>query len=504
MNQILNIFRKDTRRFWPEIVLSVIVVFAFVLVYPNEWRIFHDRNVQERMSIMLAALGLLMVTGWWLLIARAVHAESLVGDQQFWITRPYEWKKLLAAKVLFLAAWIGVPILLAESLLLVEAGFHPLAYMPGLLFNLLLFSTSFLLPMYALATVTSNFARLTMTVLGVLILYIGYMFLVNGIPHGYTADNPYTNYILSPLLFAGCATAIALQYATRRVWVSRGLLIALPILMAVSVAAYRRQSLVDRAYPQPGATAAAPLIIASMPSAAFPVQSRTWEGEDYIDMPVQYSGVAEGTAVFVDDFKFSITAADGSQWSSPWQAFRERNLPGTQHAEQQELHLMIDPALYERFRAAPVTLRITFAVSRYQSDTVTKMAYPVGDAAVPGIGYCSPEYGNNMLCRAALRPRLTHVTVLWSHAACPDAQTSAVSTAEGDAWLEPSGTVFTLGSVGTTRMFFRRYNEDSDYSHWHICPGSPLTLTQYHLLERTQASMTLTNFVLPANVVPAS
>ncbi|MGD0887816.1 MAG: hypothetical protein ABR889_01080 [Acidobacteriaceae bacterium] len=503
MNQILNIFRKDTRRFWPEIALSVIAVFAFALVFPNEWRVFHDQSVQERMSIMLAVLGILMVTGWWLLIARAVHAESLVGDQQFWITRPYEWKKLLAAKALFLAAWIGVPYLLAQLLLLAEAGFHPLAYMPGLLFNLLLFSTSFLLPMVALAAVTSNFARLTMTVLGVLIVFSGYMFLINGIPHGYTSTNPYTNTVLVPLLLAGCAAAIGLQYATRRVWVSRGLLIALPILMAVSVAAYRRQSLVDRAYPAPSAAAAVPLIIASMPNAAHPVEARSWEGEDYIDLPVQYGGVAEGTAVFADDFKFSITAADGSQWSSPWQSIQERTV---NNAHSSGLSLMIDPALYERFKTAPVTLRITFAVSRYQSDTVTKMAFTAGDAAIPGIGFCASEYSSTMICRAALRgPRLTHVTMLWSHGACPDAQTSPVSTAEDDAWLGPGGINIAPGSVWTMRMFFfHRSNEDSDYSHWHICPGSPLTLTQYNLLERTQASMTLTNFVLPANVVPTS
>jgi hypothetical protein len=113
------------------------------------------------------------------------------------------------------AAWIGVPYLLAESLLLVEAGFHPLAYMPGLLFNLLMVSTSFLPPVYALAAVTSNFARLTMTVLGVLIVITGYTYLVNGIPHGYTSANPYTNYVLYPLLIAGCAAAIGMQYATR-------------------------------------------------------------------------------------------------------------------------------------------------------------------------------------------------------------------------------------------------------------------------------------------------
>ena len=503
MTQILNIFRKDTRRFWPEIMLSVIVVFAFALVFPNEWRIFHDRSVQNRMSIMLAALGILMVTGWWLLIARSVHAESLVGDQQFWITRPYEWKKLLAAKVLFLAAWIGVPYLLAQLLLLAEAGFHPLAYMPGLLFNLLLVSVGFLLPMFALAAVTSNFARLTMTVLGCLILFIGYMFLVYGIPHSYTSANPYTNAVLFPLLFVGCAAAIGLQYAMRRVWVSRGLLIVVTILLAVSVAAYRMQSLVDRAYPQPSAGSTAPVSITHIPSNSRPDEARSWEGEDYIDLPVQYSGVAEGTAVFAEDFKFSITAADGSQWISPWQHTQERNLNDVHYSM---LSLMIRPELYERFKRTPVTLRITLAVSRYQSDTVTKMAFPAGDVAIPGIGFCSSEYSNTLLCRAVLQgPRLTHYTVLWSHAACSDAQPSPGSTVEGDAWIEPaSRTNFVLGSVWTLRSFFFRDFEGSNYAHWHVCPGSPLTLTQYHLLERTQTSMTLTNFVLPANVVPTS
>jgi hypothetical protein len=502
MTQILNIFRKDTRRFWPEIALSVIAIFAFALVYPNEWRVFQDRDIQQRMTLMLLALGILMVTGWWLLIARVVQAESLVGDQQFWITRPYEWKKLLAAKVLFLTAWIGVPYLLAQMLLLAEAGFHPLAYVPGLLFTLLLFSMGYLLPMYALAAVTSNFARLTMTVLGVLIVLTGYTYLLNGIPHGYTSANPYTNYVLGPLVFAGCAAAIGLQYATRRVWVSRGLLIALPILMAMSEAAYRRQSLVDRAYPMPSAAATAPLNIVSMPNAANPVEARTWEGEDYLDLPVQYSGVAEGTAVFVDDFKFSITSADGSQWSSPWQAIQERNLPGVHHAG---LHLMIGPELYERFKTGPVTLRITFAVSRYHSDTVTKMAFPAGDEAIPGIGFCSTDLSNTLICRAAQQPRLTHYTVVWSHGACSDAQTSPVSTVESDSWIEPpSRTNSVLGPVWVWRSFFYRDFEGSDYAHWHVCPGSPLTMTQYHLLERTQTSMTLTNFQLPANVVPQS
>ena len=71
MKQVLNIFRKDTRQYWLEIALSVTVVFAFALVCPNQWRVFHDPSVQSRMTVIVVALGILMVTGWWLLIARA-------------------------------------------------------------------------------------------------------------------------------------------------------------------------------------------------------------------------------------------------------------------------------------------------------------------------------------------------------------------------------------------------------------------------------------------------
>ena len=461
MTQILNIFRKDTRRFWPEIALSVIAIFAFALVYPNEWRVFQDRDIQQRMTLMLLALGILMVTGWWLLIARVVQAESLVGDQQFWITRPYEWKKLLAAKVLFLTAWIGVPYLLAQMLLLAEAGFHPLAYVPGLLFTLLLFSMGYLLPMYALAAVTSNFARLTMTVLGVLIVLTGYTYLLNGIPHGYTSANPYTNYDW----FAGVRGMRGGDWAAIRDAKSMG--VARAADSAANPDGDERGCLSQAiaggpAYPMPSAAATAPLNIVSMPNAANPVEARTWEGEDYLDLPVQYSGVAEGTAVFVDDFKFSITSADGSQWSSPWQAIQERNLPGVHHAG---LHLMIGPELYERFKTGPVTLRITFAVSRYHSDTVTKMAFPAGDEAIPGIGFCSTDLSNTLICRAAQQPRLTHYTVVWSHGACSDAQTSPVSTVESDSWIEPpSRTNSVSGPVWVWRSFFYRDFEGSDYA----------------------------------------
>jgi hypothetical protein len=40
MNQILHIFKKDTRHFWPEILTSLAITAAFALVYPMRWHLF--------------------------------------------------------------------------------------------------------------------------------------------------------------------------------------------------------------------------------------------------------------------------------------------------------------------------------------------------------------------------------------------------------------------------------------------------------------------------------
>jgi hypothetical protein len=498
MNQILNIFRKDTRRFWPEILLSVVITFAFAFSAPNQWKVFHFPSDRQRMQTIVVALAFLMVTGWWLLIARVVHEETLVGDRQFWITRPYEWQKLLAAKVLFAVAWIGVPFLLSQSLMLAEAGYSPLGCVPGMLLCGLLMSTVFLLPLFSVAAVTQNFARLTLTLLASLVVFVGYDFLMNQFPSGTTSANPYANRLLYPLLFCGCALAITLQYATRRAWVSRGLLLVLPFLLVASVGAYSRQSLVDRAYPQPAAASIAPISIAHDPDKHYPDNARSYQGQDDLDILVRYSGVAEGYAVVTDDLKFTLTAADGSQWTSPWQRTHARVSPSGTGSW---LTLQISPAVYDRFKSGPVTLHITFALDRYQADSVATMPYPAREQAVPGVGICASDgSSDNLLCRSPSEPRFTHVNVMWSNDPCSGSPTSPGDTRPGEGWYEPGNRDFVLTSVWPSRLFLS--GDYYDNSHWHVCPGSPLTVTQYHLVDRTQAGFTLTTFVLPAYVQP--
>jgi len=509
MNQVLHIFKKDTRRFWPEIVISQAVMFAFALMDSNDWKVFHDPAMRNRTQNFIAILVVLMVASWWLLIARVVHAETLVGDRQFWITRPYEWPKLLAAKLLFVAAWFGVPYLLAQSMLLAEAGFHPLAFVPGLLYPVLIVGMVFLLPVFSLAAVTSTFARLVLTVLGAFIVMWTFLYWFTT-AHEYAATNPYKNVFFFPLLLGGCALAIGVQYATRRVWVTRGLLLAVSVLLALSWTANGRQSLVDKAYPSLAPGSAAPVSISlsrsttgpmMSPTAEDPVQTRSSEGQDYMSLPLKFTGVADGYAVFTDDLKFTLTAGDGTAWTSPWQITRDRIVPGT---HQPRIELTIPPEVYDRFKARPVTLGVDFAMSRYQAGTVARMAFPAGDVAVPGIGFCAVQSWEvtALQCRSAIdQPPLTYVAATWWKSPCEEGAPPAELVHEGYSWLEPQTMDFSLTSVRTPFMWFRSMgSQDGPAKEWRICPGTPLTLTQYRLVDRTRTELTLPGFVLPAKV----
>ena len=44
MNQIVHIFRKDTRHCWPEIVLSLAITAALVCIYPLRWLALPGRD----------------------------------------------------------------------------------------------------------------------------------------------------------------------------------------------------------------------------------------------------------------------------------------------------------------------------------------------------------------------------------------------------------------------------------------------------------------------------
>jgi hypothetical protein len=239
MKQILHIFAKDTRRFWPEIliVLSLVVTYVSIDSYLFAFNSqFRSSGIEAggKLPKLLPLLIAFIHFAWILLVCRVIHAERLVGDTQFWITRPYEWKKLIAAKLLFVVAFVYLPVLAGFFILRAESG-TPLH--AGVATNILggigdVFSyiTVLVLSAAAIATVTSNIARMMGGILFACII----MTIVSVIPLEMRPDSVPGHLsvgVCFALFYLLCSAAILLQYARRKTRLSVALLIAIPVLI---------------------------------------------------------------------------------------------------------------------------------------------------------------------------------------------------------------------------------------------------------------------------------
>lgn len=159
MNVIAHIFRKDVRHLrWLLAAWFVMVILQTGLLASGvaAWR--NDAALQVAMSI----LGMLVpMLKWVLLIVLVpllIQDEPLTGHTAFWFTRPIGRADLLKSKARFLAWLIVLPPVLAEFSTLVYYRVAPgdLAIaLPEMLWEAVIG----LLPVVALAAVTSNFAR---------------------------------------------------------------------------------------------------------------------------------------------------------------------------------------------------------------------------------------------------------------------------------------------------------------------------------------------------------
>jgi hypothetical protein len=170
-SQIAHIFRKDVRRHWREIGLAMAILAAFVWVEPQLWVI---QEFRPGIQALAGLVRTLVPLGWAFLIVRLVHEENLVGDRQFWVTRPYEWRKLLAEKLLFILVFVSLPLLIAQVVLLTKAGFKPMSYISGLLCLQLMWILILILPAATLGTITSSIGQAVLVVLGAILCFVGF------------------------------------------------------------------------------------------------------------------------------------------------------------------------------------------------------------------------------------------------------------------------------------------------------------------------------------------
>src|SRR5438132_353097 len=172
------------------------------------------------------------------------------GVRQWWVTKPYEWWNLLAAKLLFILIFISVPLFHVHLLLLHQFGFPILPNLSTLLLAQLALYFVLFLPALLLASLTKSFGQLLLTAACILLVGIGIAWLASKIPSGDMENPPAIVEHFQDFLLWGSVVAVPVsQFARRRRWVSAAALLGvLAVNPLISVVAPNAKTM-EKDYP---------------------------------------------------------------------------------------------------------------------------------------------------------------------------------------------------------------------------------------------------------------
>src|SRR5882762_10717610 len=235
MRQTLHIFKKDVRHLWFEIAVAITLVAAFT--FTGARRVLWLTDPATNRIAAWTLVMLLLPLAWWTLIARVIHDEALPGDSQFWTTRPYSWKSLLGAKALFILAFISLPMLLADGVIVRAYGLPLGAEMRGLLWSQVLIAIVFIVPIAALSALTTGFVQLIFAILTPGVIALGVAIVAPEMVLGgfFGASDWIKIYYVFLVISVAASAMLFWQYSVRGTAVGRSLAVAAGILAVLGM-----------------------------------------------------------------------------------------------------------------------------------------------------------------------------------------------------------------------------------------------------------------------------
>ena len=413
MRLAIHILGKDARRLWPNLAL-VGALTALLAVRTPQSSPLYGAGIADP-SRMLEYLQLLLPVAWWFTIARLVHGEHLVGDRQFWVTRPYSWKSLLAAKLLFCVVFLILPFLACDCVILARCGFSPTGLIGELLWRQCSLACLLILPPLVLAVLTRGTRQFLLACIGIVIAVLTVATLlpsattnviVEAMRH---ADDSRTVAWLREwtgvILYAGGVMALVLwQYARRRTGAGRAIAIAL-FASTVASSAWPTRAIAQ-------APAGRPAIYRDrFPELAVtfaPQLRRALRGNPIprpaavpITIPVELTGRNRDLLDW-NLASIQLTPEAGEAWSSGWAWDTWSHIePGADWIDVQ-----VPRPVFERLNRGPVRLQAVLGVVIYERETAAKARAGGGWTMIPGFGSVtvSPDpRANGLWMRAPLR-----------------------------------------------------------------------------------------------------
>jgi hypothetical protein len=408
MKQAFHIFKKDVRYLRYEIAMTLLAATAFI--FTGLRHAIMASNAIPNQGIAWSALLIFLPITWWFLISRVVQAESPTSRKQFWLTRPYEWKSLLGAKVLFIALFVNIPLLVADVVIIQAFGFSPVREIAGLVWTQVLFTLACVLPAAALSSIARGIGSLiTAILLGALGL-LAYLIFA---PWLHTGSSWFElewvrEYYVLLVVGAAALTIILWQYSGRKTAASRALAViaALAIWTGFSflpwTTAFALQTQLSERRIDPS------VIHIGLDL------DRKWLGRVYsnvenqmvIDLPLQITGVPAGTELKANGLTAVLLAPDGQvghcQDSPPAGIDSEAGVISLQATASNEF--------YAKVKDLPIRLRGTLFFTLFGNKQATDIPLEKRTVPVPGVGECAAG-AHFFLCNSAFRDLSNLVSV---------------------------------------------------------------------------------------------
>jgi hypothetical protein len=402
MRQAWHIFLKDVRRLRYEVIVILALTAAYAWLQGHWSPLSSLRAVRlNQMANMLRIF--LLPMAWWYLASLAVYGEPLPGDRQFWVTRPYRWTSLLGAKLLFIVAFVSFPLLLADCFILILQGFQPWANSGCLLWHAVAVFAVLLLPMIAVACITTSFGQVVLaglaTIVSIVLLesvlspYGGTTMIGFGVGGGWVEGS----LVCLVLLLAALAIMI-LQYRARRTWVSRMILCVAAALVLGGGrflpwdTTFALQSRLVKSRIDTSSITA----VFSPGSGPPPTVSPERQDTVRVSLPVRIYGAPSGTTTVVDAMWAELTLPNGKPLKTLL-FFQETSPDVVWH------DAPVERDLFERLKSTPVRLHLTIYLTVLGNLHTEGVPLERGPSRVPGVGLC--EFDPRGPDRTALRCR---------------------------------------------------------------------------------------------------
>lgn len=381
MQQTLHIFRKDVKRLWPFglVVMALFAALAYAVNGQEEaYRNYDLRNPAD------AILMVLIITVW-VVSALVIQQEPVPGDRQFWLTRPYSRRSLLAAKGLFLVAFVFAPMLAADVAMLASVGFSPGDHVVSLLWKQVMAAVLWVVPAVCLASVTRSISTYLLASMGgVVIANIA----SRGITHT-VSWNGLAWTIMAAILVVVLAAApavLSLQYLRRLTTPAATILGAAFAATAASVSlpwdpAFALQTRLSPRAIKPGE------VRVELDAGRGRYVAEPWEPAErgHLSIPVRMEH-AEGESVECERLTVSIPAV------SDWKPLDEWRYPTrlnwVENEKQYRLDLTVRPDLLAGGGQRPLDMHVSLYLTVFANPREERMPVSAGRAEIAGIGDC--------------------------------------------------------------------------------------------------------------------